>query len=232
MQPGINPANIPGAQPMCQLEAAPRLPPLISPARNRAGRLHSLPPLQGGARNPHTGSRRGTRPSAVPSRVACKVNFPGREVWVCGPSLAAQRHGAKWAAPRAPPVSGAQCAPPPARRSSGRSARVARPRAFSVRRAGGEPGSCGRVLGEGWSPGGRMALATRSQVRVWQLAAAATPLRPAFPVRLALLPPWAGNVALGCRVVERARPVPRTLERARPAGVRSGSRLCQPDWRA
>lgn len=97
---------------MCQLEAAPRLPPLISPARNRAGRLHSLPPLQGGAQNPDTRSRRGTRPSAVPSCVACKVNFPGREVWVCGPSLAAQRHGAKWAAPRAPPVSGGQCAPP------------------------------------------------------------------------------------------------------------------------
>lgn len=81
-----------------------------------------------------------------------------------------------------------------------------------MRRSRGKPGSRGRVLGGGWIPGGRMELATRSQVRVRPLVAAPTPPRPSSLCSRPSSPPWAGNVALGRRVVARTRPVPRTLE--------------------
>lgn len=78
-------------------------------------------------------------------------------------------------------------------------------------------------------PGGRMELATRSQVRVRRLAAAPTSPGPAFPLLPALLPalgwkrgPWLRRCGSG---------VPSPAEPARPTGVRSGSRLCQPEWR-
>lgn len=163
--------------------------PLISPARNPAGPLHSLPPLQGGARRPRTGSRRPPRPAAAPAHAAGEAKFTGREVWSETRASQSRRGGGEWAVRCAPPVPGAECAPPPARRSSRRSARVARPRVFCVRRARGEPGSRSRVLGEGRSPGRKNGVGV-SLPGEGPVAAGTQPGRPALCARPSS-PPWA-----------------------------------------
>lgn len=172
----------------CQQEAAPGLPPLISPAQNRAGRLHSLPPLQGGARRPQIGSHPGRLPAAAPLAPPAKRSSPVAKFGSCKRSLEGWRRGAEWAARCAPPVPGAECAPPPARRSSGRSERAARPRATSVRGPVASEAPVAACWEEAGAQRGRMELATGSQVRIWPPAAARTHPRPAFPLRLALRP--------------------------------------------
>lgn len=78
----------------CQLEAAPGLPPLISPARNPAGRLHSLPPLQGGARRPQIGSHLGWPPAAALLAPPEKRNPSVAKFGLCKRKLAGGRGGA------------------------------------------------------------------------------------------------------------------------------------------
>lgn len=78
----------------CQLEAAPGLPPLLSPARNPAGRLHSLPPLQGGARRPQIGSHLGRSPAAALLAPPEKRNPSVAKFGLCKRKLAGGRGGA------------------------------------------------------------------------------------------------------------------------------------------
>lgn len=212
----------------CQLEAAPGLPPHFS--RAKPGRTAPLPPAAAGGSPapPHP-----QPPGAAP--VCCLFSRRGRsEVHRSrkfGPRLEprspARRRRVGGAA--SSPVPGAKCAPPRARRSSRRSARAARPRVFCWRRARGEPGSRGRVVAGGWSPGGK----NGAGVSLTGEGPAATRTLHGLPAVCSRLssPPRGGNVALGHRVVDLASLAPRTLERARRAGVRRGSSLCRQDWR-
>ncbi|XP_013007839.1 putative uncharacterized protein ASB16-AS1 [Cavia porcellus] len=116
-------ASEPGA---CQLEAEPGQPP-SQLSRANPGRTAPLRAFAAGgnpARSPRAALPAAHHSSLLSSRLGCEVH--GSQRWVRGPRLQAGRGGGGQAVRRAPPVRGAQCAPPLARLSCGRSALAAR----------------------------------------------------------------------------------------------------------
>lgn len=220
--PGLNPANIRRAGRACQLEAAPGLPLSFLPRGTRLDRSTPSLRCRGEPGAPDRPPPRAA-PSAAHSHTACEAKVTGREVWVGDRSLAARPpalSGRRGAIPPAPAPSAPLPGPPELRAGRACSA-AAGVRAPGLWR-GGLPGR--RATG-GWGPAGKNGVGDSLPGEGWPTR---TPPRPAcsgHPARLPSLgwergprpPPCGSGVASPAR------------RRARPAGVRSGSRVCHPD---